>query len=162
MKMPRRKKEALDEIDYGIIRILLTHGGRTPLSDIAKQLGASIGTVKRRLENLIKSKVIQDIIPIVEPSLFGFHGSLILVRFKEPGAEKVLEILEKDPRVIFAAKVTGEYDLAFVFLFKDHAELSEFINSLLVTRIIERTSTFVILEWNVIRFKLPLKESKTS
>lgn len=156
MALARRRRELLDELDLGIIKTLIEHGGRTSLSEIARLLNSSVGTVKRRLERLQELGVIREIAPLVDPQLLGLHTCVIMLKLKKPGADELLRILSNDPRVLIALKTAGEFDIIAITTFRDAAELSSLINSLLATGLIARSVTAVVLEVAKLSWKLPL------
>ncbi len=62
----------LDEINLGIVRHLWN--GRKPFAEIAKDLGITTATVRRRVNRLTKGGILQ-IIGLVDPKAVAGHRS---------------------------------------------------------------------------------------
>ena len=66
----------MDELDRKIIGILQLDG-RASNAKIARQLGVSEGTIRRRLKRLIEDEAIQ-VVALPEPSKLGYNTEAIV------------------------------------------------------------------------------------
>ena len=82
----------MDKIDLELIAIL-QKDGRTPFTEIAKQLNISEGTVRNRLTRLQEQKVIQ-VVGMVDPYTLGFDApAMIGVSVDPPQLESAAGII---------------------------------------------------------------------
>lgn len=136
----------MDRIDSDIIA-LLQQDGRTPFTDIARELGVSEGTIRNRVAKLIEDKVIH-IVAMVDPSLVGFDApAMIGVSVEPPELENIAAQLATFQEVSYLIMVSGEFDLFVEVLCQDRAHLAEFLNQKL-RRVpgVTRTQTFMTLQ----------------
>ncbi|MQF49158.1 Lrp/AsnC family transcriptional regulator [SAR202 cluster bacterium AC-647-N09_OGT_505m] len=100
----------MDELDRSIIRILQLDG-RASNAKIARQLGVSEGTVRRRLKRLIEDEAIQ-VLALPEPSKLGYTTEAVVALQVDPGKiEDVAYALAKVPEALNVAVTTGAFDL---------------------------------------------------
>ncbi len=136
----------MDKIDSDIIA-LLQRDGRTPYTDIARELGVSEGTIRNRVSRLIEEKVIH-IVAMVDPGLVGFDApAMIGVSVEPPALESVAAEVATFQEVSYLIMVSGEFDLFVEVLCQDRAHLAEFLNQKL-RRVpgVTRTQTFITLQ----------------
>ena len=135
----------MDELDLSIIDVL-REDGRMSNSEIARRLGVSEGTIRRRLKILIDGDDI-DVRVIVDPKgLTRGHRSIIGI-IADPGClDEVLDGVGQLHEVTYASITTGRYDL-IAFVGVDSPErLGEFLSTRLgAVPGIERTEVSVIL-----------------
>ena len=135
----------MDELDRRIIR-LLQIDGRASNARIAREVGVSEGTVRRRLRHLINGEVIKVIaVPNLEE--MGYGTSALVGLQTEPGrVDEVSDALAALPETHYVAIATGTYDIfAWVGL-----ESSERLGTFLRNQVgtipgVTRTETFVNL-----------------
>lgn len=135
----------LDELDVRLIA-LLQADGRASNIELAKKVGVSEGTIRRRFRNLIKDEVIR-VVAIPDPAKLG-RGTAALVGLQvdpaqvDAAATRLAEI----PEVQYVAVTTGAYDIFLWVALASPEELSSFLR-LQVGSIegIRRTETFVNL-----------------
>ena len=100
----------MDELDRKIIGILQLDG-RASNAKIARQLGVSEGTIRRRLKRLIQDEAIQ-ILAIPEPSKLGYTTEAVVALQVDPGKlEAVAEELAKAPETLYVSVTTGALDI---------------------------------------------------
>ncbi len=117
----------LDKLHRQIIAILQCNG-RTPYSDMAKELGVSEATVRRRTEALEKEGVIR-ITAMTDPYSVGLHTPAYIYLHVEPGSlDSVCDELVKRPEVRYVVCTTGNYDITVEALFPSNYQLLPFIN----------------------------------
>ncbi len=95
--------------DRGLLSIL-ERDGRVPVSEIAEELGQSETGVRRRLAELLKTKV--DVRAVVAPALLGLPVAAFLwVRVAPSAVARVAEQLLASPYVRYAAMTMGDHQL---------------------------------------------------
>jgi len=100
----------MDELDRKIIGIL-QQDGRASNAKIARQLGVSEGTIRRRLKRLIMDEAIQ-VRALPEPSKLGYTTEAIVALQVDPGKiEDVAAALAKAPEAMNVSITTGAFDL---------------------------------------------------
>ena len=100
----------LDATDLEILRMLQEDGRRSNTS-IARALGVSHSTVKKRIDRLVRAGLMR-VIAVIDPVAFG-HGQHMMVGINvKPGrADAVGETLAAMPEVAFLAYLVGHYDI---------------------------------------------------
>jgi len=115
-----------DEIDQQIIRAL-QKDGRMPNVDIARQVGVTEGTVRKRLERLLEQDILR-IAALPEPSAVGLPiHTMIGLEVDLAALNSVIERLVKMPALHAIYYVTGDYDLILDALFPDTGSLTRFL-----------------------------------
>ena len=100
----------MDELDRKTIGIL-QQDGRASNAKIARQLGVSEGTIRRRLKRLIMDEAIQ-VRALPEPSKLGYTTEAIVALQVDPGKmEDVAAALAKAPEAMNVSITTGAFDL---------------------------------------------------
>ncbi len=136
----------MDELDRRIID-LLQKDGRASNAKMARELGVSEGTVRRRLARLLKEEVIR-VVAIAEPERLGYHTSAFIGLQVDPSrveavASQLAELAETEHVTI----TTGAYD---IFTWVNLAS-AEALASFLHTKVgtvdgVRHTETFVCLQ----------------
>jgi len=137
--------EEVDELDRRIIE-LLQRDGRTSNAKIARGLGVSEGTVRRRLARLLQEEVIR-VVAIAEPDRLGYHTSAFIGLQVGPGkVEAVATKLAGLSETEHVAITTGAYDI-FTWVNLASAEaLASFLHTKVGTvEGVRHTETFVCL-----------------
>jgi Lrp/AsnC family transcriptional regulator for asnA, asnC and gidA len=138
----------LDELDKNIIGILQIDG-RESNAKIARQLGVSEGTIRRRLKRLIDDQAIQ-VTALPEPSKLGLNTEAIIGLQVEPGKlEEVAAELGTVPQTLSVSVTTGAFDIFAWVAVKTQEELHSFLLGV-VGKIagVRRSETFVSLGVN--------------
>lgn len=108
----------LDEIDQRIVAILQVDGRRR-FAAIAEEIGVSEGTVRRRVQRLLDSSLLQ-IVGISDPLRLGF-GAMALVALRV--APKLVEAVAKEmaalPETSYVASTTGRFDIVAEVICRD-------------------------------------------
>jgi Lrp/AsnC family transcriptional regulator, regulator for asnA, asnC and gidA len=116
----------LSELDIGIIKFL-RQDGRMSNRDLARALGASEVTIRKRLKSMRDRKIL-TVMALVEPHQLGYqHDVIISLRVDAKHLECVAEGLAKLPEVRFVAITSGAHDILFAALFKDTEDLLQFM-----------------------------------
>ena len=136
----------MDQLDRTIIEIL-QGDGRASHAKMARGLGVSEGTVRRRLTKLIDDHVIR-VVAIAEPEQLGFHTSAFIGLQVDPArVEAVATELADLQETEHVAITTGSYDI-FVWVNVVSSEaLAAFLHHKVGTiEGVRQTETFVSLE----------------
>ena len=105
-------KRKLDELDYRILDILIDHPD-IPLTDIAKELSVSTGTIDLRLKKMRKTGLIGGSSLVLDYEKLGYGlTTYICILMKIPSlTQSVIKQLEAIPYVTIAQIITGEFDI---------------------------------------------------
>lgn len=132
------------ETDLAIIRQLWD--GRTPYSDIAKELDITTNTVRNRVNKLRNSGIL-EIIGLVDPEAVpGLASAFVCFQVKPQTLKQSLEQIGALKGVVGAASVSGRYDIIAIVLFNEKHSHRDFINKELntVEGILAVETSFVI------------------
>ena len=135
----------MDKLDFELISIL-QKDGRTPFTEIAKQLNVSEGTVRNRLARLQEQDILQ-VVGMVDPYQLGFDApAMIGVSVDPPKLESAAKMIATFEEVSYLVMVSGEVDLIVEVMCKDREALAEFLNQK-IRQVpgITRTQTYFIL-----------------
>ncbi len=135
----------LDDLDSQIIN-LLQIDGRASNIELARKIGVSEGTVRRRFRNLVKEEVIR-VIAIPDPSKLGRETSALIGLKVDPAlVDSVASELAKMEEVQYSAVTTGAYDVFCRVALSSPLELSNFLrNRIGDINGVRRSETFVNL-----------------
>ena len=135
----------LDDLDSQIIN-LLQIDGRASNIELARKIGVSEGTVRRRFRNLVKEEVIR-VIAIPDPSKLGRETSALIGLKVDPAlVDSVASELAKMEEVQYSAVTTGAYDVFCRVALSSPLELSDFLrNRIGDINGVRRSETFVNL-----------------
>lgn len=142
-----KNPNGLDKVDLQIIRIL-QRDGRTPNTDIAKDLGVSESTVRNRISRLIEKKVMQ-IVAVADPFKLGLDvAAIIKIHSDVKKVETVASELSKIDEIWYVALATGRSTFDVEVYVKNIHQLHQ----LLEKRIwpidgIEQTETSVVMSY---------------
>ncbi len=135
----------MDELDRQIIN-LLQMDGRASNAKIAREVGVSEGTVRRRLRRLIQDDVVK-VIAVPNLEKMGYATTALIGLQTAPGrSDDVAEAIAKLEEAHYVAITTGAYDI-FVWAGLESAEsLGQFLRTKIGTiEGVQRTETFVNL-----------------
>jgi len=135
----------MDELDSKIIA-MLQEDGRASNAGIARKVGVSEGTVRRRLKRLIQEEYIR-VLALLDPGKMGFASeALIGVQVDPDKVDRVSADLSQLEEINWVSVTTGSYDI-FAWATLDS---SEALGIFLRTKVgiipgVRRTETFVNL-----------------
>ena len=135
----------MDELDRRIVSIL-QQDGRASNAKIARQLGVSEGTIRRRLKRLIEDEAVQ-VIAMPEPSKLGYSTEALVALQVDPGKlEEVAEKLAKVPETLYVSITTGAFDIFTSVALPSQEALQNFLLGTIgnITGV-KRSETFVNL-----------------
>jgi Lrp/AsnC family transcriptional regulator for asnA, asnC and gidA len=135
-----------DDIDQKILAILMADG-RTSNVEIARTVGASEATVRRRIQSMIDDETIQ-VIAVADPYRIGLQVHVIIgISVNLNHVHNVAEELANLTPIRFLAYTTGPYDLIAQAYFANHQELFQFITDQLASiKGIVKTETVSVLK----------------
>jgi len=124
----------MDDLDRRIINILETNG-RASNARIARQVGVSEGTVRRRLNQLMSQNVIR-VVALPDPRALGYESeALIGVQVDPDKMDQVADSLAALPHTRWVAVTTGSFDMfAWVALPVMMVRMTSVISALLRSR----------------------------
>ena len=133
----------LDEKDCKILEIL-QKDCRTSLTDIAKEIGLSIDSTKKRIKKMENDVFFPRI--QIRPRKLGFPNMVdINIKLKNHSKveiNKFVKYLVENPRVSEVFAVSGEWNLSFILLTKDAEDLEK------ITSEIKSKFGNIISAWN--------------
>jgi len=135
----------MDDIDLKMIELLQDDGTLTN-AEIARRLGISDATVRRRRARLREEDVMR-VVAVADPFKLGFNIIAIIgVQVAKNGLRDVEQALMTMPEVRFLGVTLGTYDLMLEAWFRSSDELLHFVTVTLVgIEGIERTESFQIM-----------------
>jgi len=135
----------MDELDRRIIDILQVDG-RASNARIARAVGVSEGTIRRRLRRLIQDGVI-NVIAVPNLEKMGYDTTALIGLQTDPGrVDGVAEALTELDGVHFVALTTGAQDIFIWVALGSSEELGDFLrNRVGVIPGVRRTETYVNL-----------------
>ncbi|MBR9758480.1 MAG: AsnC family transcriptional regulator, partial [Algicola sp.] len=143
----------IDGIDKKILRALMADA-RTPILEIARQVGISGAAIHQRLRKLEKSGLIAGSKFIINPKVLGyttmaFVGIYLDRAMSNPEAVKQLQ---KIPEVIECHYTTGHWSIFIKILAKDNEHLMHVLNKEIQSISgVSRTETFISLQQQIER-----------
>ena len=148
-------KIRMDELDRKIIN-LLERNGRASNARIARDVGVSEGTVRRRLKRLISERII-NIIALPDPRKLGYNSEALIGVQVDP--DKVDDVATKMAKLEYTRWVTittGTYDVFAWATLQNAESLGRFLRDE-VGGIdgVRRTETFVNLQVMKREFGIP-------
>ena len=116
----------MDQTDRRIIDLLRENGRRSNV-EIARELGVSEGTIRKRVDRLLSSHILK-IVGLVDVALAGFDTrALIYVSVELPQAEEAGRRICDFSEVVRVYWVTGEYDFVVDAVFESDRQLMSFL-----------------------------------
>ena len=143
----------IDGIDKKILRALM-QDARTPILEIARQVGISGAAIHQRLRKLEKAKLIAGSKFIINTKVLGyttmaFIGIYLDKAMNNPDAVKQLK---KIPEVLECHYTTGNWSIFIKILCKDNEHLMHLLNKEIQTiQGVSRTETFISLQQQIDR-----------
>lgn len=143
----------IDGIDKEILRALM-EDARTPILEIARNVGISGAAIHQRLRKLESSNLIAASKLILNPKVLGystmaFIGIYLDKAMRNPEAVKQLKDI---PEVLECHYTTGNWSILVKLLCKDNEHLMNLLNHKIQTiEGVSRTETFISLNQQIDR-----------
>jgi len=118
-----KEKEGIDETNLKIAEIL-SKDGFTPFSKIAKEIGISDSTLKKRFEKLRKNGLLK-VTAQIDPTKIGYRAMAIYyITFTlNEDSSSTIEKISRIADVISIMKTSGDYDLQVYVMIRDIEQL---------------------------------------
>ena len=135
----------MDDLDRKIIELLQING-RASNARIARDVGVSEGTVRRRLRRLVQDEIIR-VVAVPDPKKMGLSTvALIGIQADPDKLDDVAERLAALPETQYVSLTTGSFDLFIWVALLSSEELGNFLRHRVgVITGVRRTETFVNL-----------------
>ena len=135
----------MDELDSKIIA-LLQEDGRASNAGIARRVGVSEGTVRRRLKRLVQEEYIR-VVALLDPGRMGYAAeAMIGVQVDPDKIDQVADDLAKLDEISWVAVTTGSFDIFGWATLQTSEALGIFLRTKVGTIPgVRRTETFVNL-----------------
>ncbi len=135
----------MDELDKKIVSILQVNG-RSSNAKIARQVGVSEGTVRRRLKRLVDDEIVH-VVAIPDPAKIGYGSEAIIgIRVDPDKVDSVADSIAKLSQVSWVSVTTGTFDIFAAVTTPTAEDLGVFLRTKIGTISgVHRTETFVQL-----------------
>lgn len=135
----------MDELDRKIIQIL-QENGRASNARIARDVGVSEGTVRRRLQTLLSDGIIK-VVALPDPEVLGYNTeALVGIQVDPDKIDEVARQLAALKESSWVSVTTGSFDIFCWVTLPSSEDLGNFLKSEVGTISgVRRTETFVSL-----------------
>ncbi|MBI2723717.1 MAG: Lrp/AsnC family transcriptional regulator [Chloroflexi bacterium] len=119
-----------DAVDHHILSIL-EDNGRATNREIAEAVGVSEGTVRNRIERLVRDDVLR-IVGVTNPARLGLNtAAVISISAELARITDIAEQIAAVPGVVYVGYTTGNADIIALSFFPSNDELTEFMTQTL-------------------------------
>jgi len=135
----------IDDFDQKLV-LELQKNGRRSYVDLAKTMGVTEGTVRKRIKNLMERDVL-DIAAVPHLNKLGYNFiGIVGLQVQLSELRQVARQLAENPNVCYLVNVTGRYEFIAVVVARSSKEFADFMENV-VSAIpsVLRTETFVTL-----------------
>ncbi|MFH4963503.1 Lrp/AsnC ligand binding domain-containing protein [Gaetbulibacter sp. M235] len=143
----------IDGIDKKILRALM-EDARTPILEIARNVGISGAAIHQRLRKLEKSGLISGSKFVINPKILGYTTMAFIGIYldKAMSNPEAVKQLKKIPEVLECHYTTGNWSVFIKILCKDNAHLMHLLNKEIQSISgVSRTETFISLDQQIDR-----------
>jgi DNA-binding Lrp family transcriptional regulator len=136
----------MDGIDQHLIRLLLANG-RASYASLATAVGLSVAATKRRVDRLVRDRIISGFTATVEPQVLGWNVEAMVQLFTT-GTVPLPEMrrdLEGIPEIREAFTVAGPADTVLRLVASDIVHLERVIGRLRGLPYVQQTDTTMLL-----------------
>ena len=135
--------DLVDE-DAAILKVL-RENGRQNYDEIARQVGTSVATVRRRLERLRRDGHLQ-IRAVLPPRHLGLNTEIVMwLRVKDVDVPEASQLLAADEVIKYAVRVAGEWTFVLKFDVTGHQFIDEFLARRAWIRFVVESSLSIVL-----------------
>ena len=148
----KTKSTVIDGIDKKILRMLMDDA-RTPILEVARQVGISGAAIHQRLRKLEKAKLIAGSKLMVNPEALGYTTLVFIGIYfdKEADAPTIIKLLKRVPEVLECHYTTGHWNVFLKVRCKNNDHLMLLLNTLQDITGVSRTETFMSLNQEIDR-----------
>ncbi len=123
---PTRRSVTLDAIERRMVE-LLQRDGRLGVASLARSLGVTEVTARRKLKRLLSDEIIR-VVATVDPFDVGYETPVIMgLRVKRALVDEVATQLSKLPQVRYVGASTGRVDLIVEVVARTNQDLAHFL-----------------------------------
>ncbi|MEM1001314.1 MAG: Lrp/AsnC ligand binding domain-containing protein [Bacteroidota bacterium] len=143
----------IDGIDKKILRALM-EDARTPILQIAREVGISGAAIHQRLRKLDKSGLIAGSKFIIEPKVLGYTTMAYVGIYLDKAVSnpEAVKQLKKIPEVLECHYTTGHWSIFIKVLSKNNEHLMHLLNTEVQSiKGVSRTETFISLQQQIDR-----------
>ncbi len=143
----------IDGIDKKILRALM-EDARTPILEIARQVGISGAAIHQRLRKLEKAKLITGSKFVINPKVLGYSTMAFIGIYLDKAVSnpEAVKQLQKIPEVLECHYTTGNWSIFIKILCKDNEHLMQLLNRDIQSITgVSRTETFISLAQQIDR-----------
>lgn len=143
----------IDGIDKKILRALMKDA-RTPVLEIARNVGVSGAAIHQRLRKLEKSGLIENSTFLINPKVLGYSTMAFVGVYLEKAMDTkdVVRQLKKIPEVLECHYTTGNWSVLLKILCKNNEHLMFVLNKdIQAISGVSRTETFISLDQQIDR-----------
>ncbi|GAA4804473.1 Lrp/AsnC family transcriptional regulator [Litoribaculum gwangyangense] len=151
--MQKNKTITIDGIDKKILRALMLDA-RTPILEIARNVGISGAAIHQRLRKLEKSKLISGSKFIINPKILGYSTLAFVGIYLDKAAntDEVIRALKRIPEIVECHFTTGSFGIFVKVLSLDNTHLMHIINKNIQTITgVLRTESLISLDQQIDR-----------
>ena len=136
----------MDKLNKNIIEILKSDG-RIPNAEIARNLGVSEGTIRRRIKIMIEEKVL-NVYAAPDPKKTGYNEeALIGIQVDPNKLDQVGKSIAEHEYSTWVSRTTGGFDIFTWVTVPDSKELTNFLTYFLGNlEGVNKTETFISLD----------------
>ncbi|MQG77003.1 MAG: Lrp/AsnC family transcriptional regulator [SAR202 cluster bacterium] len=140
-----QERTFMDDLDRNIIQILQGNG-RASNASIARDVGVSEGTVRRRLKTLVNDGIIK-VVALPDPEVLGYDTeALVGIQVDPDKIDEVAGLLVELKESSWVSVTTGSFDIFCWVTLPTSEELGNFLKAVVGTIPgVRRTETFVSL-----------------
>ncbi|WP_111682349.1 Lrp/AsnC ligand binding domain-containing protein [Winogradskyella tangerina] len=143
----------IDGIDKKILRALMADA-RTPVLEIARNVGISGAAIHQRLKKLEKSGLLAGSKFVINPKILGYTTMAFVGVYLDKAVSnpEAVKQLQRVPEVIECHYTTGEWSIFIKILSKDNEHLMHLLNTQIQgINGVSRTETFISLQQQINR-----------
>ncbi|MBI4980254.1 Lrp/AsnC family transcriptional regulator [Candidatus Woesearchaeota archaeon] len=145
-----------DEMDLKLLKILSTKA-RMPLVELGKRFNTDPKNIAYRIKKLEQQKIIQGSRILVDFSKMGYQFYKVWFSLKNLNPEnlkKLINYFKENPRIIWATKFIGAYDLSCEMEVKDVEEFRSILEDIKTrfSHIIKKQESLLIFEEIVLNY----------
>jgi Lrp/AsnC family transcriptional regulator for asnA, asnC and gidA len=147
------KAAQIDGIDKKILRYLMADA-RTPILEIARNIGISGAAIHQRLRKLEKSGLLEGSRFILNPKALGYTTTAYVGIYLDKAMSNPYAVkeLEKIPEVLECHYTTGNWSILIKVLCRDNEHLMHLLNKKIQQiKGVSRTETFISLDQQISR-----------
>jgi Lrp/AsnC family transcriptional regulator for asnA, asnC and gidA len=121
----------MDELDLLILKELMKDA-QTPFLRIAKKLGVSPETVRKKYRKMKEEGIIKHCSISIDLSKIGYEGKVFLMITSAPNHDqsKTISALKKIQNVFLASEIMGDFDVIGIAPIKDLNSLKILVNKI--------------------------------